>query len=210
MAFKLNDGVVFTADRKRSDITPSGENKGTFISTKKVHHVHPHMVIATAGLGSLGQATVDLLTSIIGINESITVPEALQVVKDAFHFNHNMFKKANPTVPYLNLVAIIGGYDIDQNESYLYTLSSDDGFTLTKQEGNYLSIGPGKEIIDKEVKEKIPFCKDYEDIIKTFSAAIRKVDSVDVSKDTFSICSFYQDGYKTGSYEINENGEIIK
>ena len=208
VAFKFEKGVILTADRKRSDITSSGENKGAFTSVNKVQQVHPHMVIATAGLG-LGQAIVDVITGIINNNESITVPETLLVVKEAFHFNYNLFKKANPTISYLSLVALIGGYDIEQKESYLYFLSADNGFELTKIEGNFFSIGPGEEIIKKEVTENISFNKGYVDIIKTFSAAIRKVDSDDVSKDTFSIVSFYEDGYKTGSFEINENGECI-
>lgn len=208
MAFKFNKGVIFTADRKRTSVTSSGETIGETGTNNKVYQLHPHMILTTAGLG-LGQDIAKLLVDIIGVNESITVTEALKIVEDAFHFNHNLFKTANPTVEYTDLVAIIGGYDIEKEEPYLYTLSSFDGLTLTKQEGSYCSIGPGKEILDTEVNENIEHCNDFLDVIKLFSSAIRKVDSVDVSKDTFSIASFYDEGFKTSSVYINENGEIL-
>lgn len=210
MAYKLQDGVVLTADQKRSDLSMTGENLGGFRLVKKVKQIHPHMIIATAGLGDLGSATLNLLRSIIGINEEITVSSALQCVSDTFLHNYNLFKEINIGVTYLDLVAIIGGYDLEREKPYLFTISSKDDFKLTEQEGNYIRIGPGTNILDEKVNEDFQQWKDYSDIISTFSSAIRKVDSVDVSKNTFSIASIYskKEGYLTTSVTVNEEGEI--
>ena len=211
MGFKTEDGVVFTADMKRNDVTAHGENMGTFNKAEKIYQIHPHMIIAIAGLASVGEATTAILKSAIGINEDISVSDSLNYVQETFQYTYDLFKRVNPHVSYLPLVAFIGGYDLENLEPYMYTISSEDNFNLTKQMSKFICIGPNNDFLNNQALLKLPNCNTVTDIVNTFSEIIRDVDAEDVSKETFSKVSFYlqDEGYKVSNLYLNENGRLV-
>ncbi|MFX3660310.1 MAG: hypothetical protein ACE3JN_09575 [Ectobacillus sp.] len=70
-------------------------------------------------------------------------------------FTHNLFQTVNKDVSYLDLAAIMGRYDIEANQSFMYMLSSANGFKPQRIEDKFITIGPGAEIILKHINENL-------------------------------------------------------
>ncbi|MFX3625120.1 MAG: hypothetical protein ACE3JP_14130 [Ectobacillus sp.] len=211
IGLKFNSGVVFVADTKNSDIDASGNSLGPFRSIEKISHISKSIIIATGGLGELGRSIRMLLNSILHVKEGLAAADAIQHVSDTMKFAHHLFKTVNNDISYLDLAAIMGGYDIEARQSFMYILSSANGFKPQRVEDDFITIGPGAEIILKHINENMSRAEDVIEVAQILAEAIRRVDDISVSKDTFSIISFYDSTVQSCKFyrlQIDENGIV--
>ncbi|MCR6791553.1 Proteasome subunit [Bacillus paranthracis] len=190
IGYRLDNGVIFTADRRTSEIDKVGNNLGTSYNTsKKIIHIRPNIIISTAGLGTLGRTTAKLVRSLIFHKEDLSIDDALKITQECFSFVHHKFKQNNPDVTYDLMYVMFGGFDFDKNTSFLYELKSTDNFTINKNNNENLIVGSKQESVTAYISENI---KHYtiDKFPELFSSAIRSIEADDVSKETQSVFSF--------------------
>lgn len=204
------EGVIITADTKLTNLDINGNSLGTFSNVEKISSIRSNMIMASAGLGSLGKSIIDLLNAILAPKDIIPVEQALSYIKDTMNYGYSNFKSINPEVTYLNLVAFIAGYDTEKKSPFIYTSSADNNFELINYtDMGLISIGPSNEIVSKHITSNTYKVKDYDDMVKLHAEAIRMIDNAEVSKNTYSICLVY-DGQivRSREFRVDEAGTL--
>lgn len=202
------EGVIITADTKLTNLDINGNSLGTFSNVEKISAIRSNMIMASAGLGSLGKSIIDLLNAILAPKNIIPVEQALAYIKDTLNYGYSNFKSINPEVTYLNLVAFIAGYDIEKKSPFIYASGADNNFELINYtDKGLITIGPSNDIVSKHIASNVDKAKDYDDMVKLHAEAIRMINNDEVSKDTYSICLVY-DGQliRSREFKVNESG----
>lgn len=146
IGYRFNDRVLFVADRLRVKIDDHGNVLSQKNSVEKVRIVRPSIAIATAGLGSLGDAVVTAIR--FSICDPIKTPnysadETIKCCQDHFRFLHTQFAKYNPEA-YNVMVFLLGGVDPKTKQSFLYSFESSNNFTQSENL-QWIVRGPHKE-----------------------------------------------------------------
>ncbi|MES5921916.1 hypothetical protein QCI44_28815 [Bacillus cereus group sp. RP37] len=209
IGYKFPNGVTITADTKSSDIDKDGNVLGSSHAKKKIKSIRPNIIIATAGLGDLGSATVDLIHSLINHKDYVSVEDAVIYTQRCFQFTFQTFKDINPEVNYNLMYTILGGYDPDKKTSFLYELKSTNNFEFNGENRDSSIIGDGQTEVASYISSRL---RTYspENFYKLFAEAIRSIDNVSVSKETQTIFSFYENNSPYISEKnLDKNGHII-
>lgn len=202
------EGVIITADTKLTNLDINGNSLGTFSNVEKISAIRSNLIMASAGLGSLGKSIIDLLNATLAPKNIIPVEQALAYIKDTLNYGYSNFKSINPEVTYLNLVAFIAGYDIEKKSPFIYASGADNNFELINYtDKGLITIGPSNDIVSKHIASNVDKAKDYDDMVKLHAEAIRMINNDEVSKDTYSICLVY-DGQliRSREFKVNESG----
>lgn len=212
IGFKVNQGAILTADKMNSEVDHTGMNTGVQSSVEKISFIRKNMIMSTAGLSQLGSSVIQMLQATLHVRDEMLVQDAMNHVRDTMRFAHQLFQQTNPDVTYLDLVAFVGGYDLENEQSFLYTLSSTDNFEPREVPGYFVSIGPGNESIGGYIRERIGDVSNYGEAAQLFAEAIRTVDFPTVSKDTLTLISYYDpetNEFRYSKIMRDENGELI-
>jgi len=212
IGFRFDNGVIIAADKKNSDLNFSGENVGTYKLIEKVTAIQRSMLMATAGLG-IGENLRDLMRVILNSRQEINVQDAMEYVSSTMQHTYNLFRKVNPEIKYNDLVALVGGYDKEKKESFLYQFSNLNNFTptLTQQ----LAIeSPSDKItssIRNYINENIRNINDAFQLAPLLSQAIRNISDPSVSKETFVRLKYFdgEDTFFYKTYVYDKNGREI-
>lgn len=212
VGFKVGQGAILTADNMNSEVDRNGANTGIQSSVEKISFIRKNMIMATAGLSQLGSSVSEMLRATLHMRDEIPVQEAIMHVRDTMIFARQLFQRTNPDVTYLDLIAFVGGYDLENSQPFLYTLSSADNFEPREVPGLFVAIGPGAENVNMYVRDRIDRVGTYVEAAQLFAEGIRTVEFPTVSKDTLSVISYYdpeENAFKYSKVKIDENGVII-
>ncbi|MBO8169313.1 MAG: hypothetical protein H0Z35_09050 [Thermoanaerobacteraceae bacterium] len=147
IGYRFDDRVLFVSDTLRVKIDNQGNTlsaKNT--STEKLRLVRPNIAIATAGLGTLGDAAVMAIRNAIFDPQDTpdySVEEVIECCQEHFRFLHKQFKKYNPNA-YDVMVFLLGGYDPKSKKAFLYNFESDNNFNRSENL-TWIVRGPSME-----------------------------------------------------------------
>ncbi|WP_454862278.1 hypothetical protein [Peribacillus frigoritolerans] len=210
IGFKEQDTVTITADIKSTHFNKSNDNQGTFDTVNKVFPIGENMIIGIAGLNELGLGIKTMLHSVFKLPNNLSVEESIIHVEKTCVYAHSMFKEVHPERD-APLLLVVAGLDRKINKSYLYLLSSKNQFEPNEMGEKNLTIqGTSRENVEKFLFQQPHNIKSNDELIKTFSAAIRSTDDELVSKDSYSITLFYneQRGFSGDIWSIDAEGNM--
>lgn len=216
IGYKFGNGVVFASDTRTSNLNTDGSHTGIYTEKLKVLQLRKNMLIGAAGLGITYQ-TAELLKTILHTENNLNREEVLEFCMENIRFTFNNFIKVNPHIQYTDGELIIGGYDNNLNQSFLYKLSSAyENFTPIELEGNIVTSTPSITI-ELQVKEFIAArtrgLTNAFDLPIILSESIRSIDHASVGKKTFTYMFFYNEDkgvYQEAKSIFDEEGNLVE
>ncbi|MEH6989619.1 hypothetical protein [Cytobacillus firmus] len=210
---QFKDGVLFTADTKTSGLNNDGSHTGDYTESIKISQMKSNMIIATAGL-SLASMTAKILRTTLLTENNLNNIETLDFCKETFQYTFNNFKRINPYITYTDGLGMLGGFDKDLGQSFIYLLSSINGFEPIKSNRQLEIFAPSEDIelqLRENITLKLPQVRTPIDLVPIFSESIRKINHESVGQETFS-CLFYFDHhekeFKIGKYSYDKDGKL--
>lgn len=209
IGFKDENKVIITGDMKSSHINNiTGENQGTYNPVLKVLPISENMIIGIGGYAALGESIQSMLRSIFRLSHSLSIEGMIKHIEKTCNYAYDLFKEVHPERR-SDLLFIVAGIEKETKKSYLYRISSEDGF-VPKEMGEENLLVRGTEQENKVKSYLISKSNSFisvEEFMSHFSAAIRSIDDVLVSKECFSISIELEDSkYKHKAYFTDHQG----
>lgn len=197
IGYKNKNSITITGDLKSTHINiRNGQRLDSYNQVVKVLPIGENMIIGIGEHHELGMGIREMLNSIFKLIHNLSVEEMIEHVRKTALYAYNMFKEVHPKRK-TDLFLIIAALDKEQEKTYLYTLSSREQFEPREiGQENIIIEGCQRQKVKSYLSDALNTLSGNE-LISNFSAAIRGIDDIMVSKETYSFRIEIEEGILT-------------